>query len=108
VLVARLAAQLDRIAGMGPQVVVAGHPDDGAVTGPQRPQRPLDILDLLGQVAGHQQPVPRCAGRQVRHPPPVPRVGHVQIADGQEPIRYDRGFWRADWNVSHGPGAATS
>ena len=59
VLVARLAAQLDRVAGVRPQVVVARHPDDGAVTGPERSQRPLDVLDLLGQVAGHQQPVPR-------------------------------------------------
>jgi len=33
-------------------------------------------------------------------------MGYMQITNGQEPARYDRGFRHADWNVSHGPGAA--
>jgi len=106
VLVARLAAQLDRVPGMSPQVVVTGHPHHGAVTGPERAQRPLDVLDLLGQVAGHQQPVPRRAGRQARHPLPVSRMGHVQITDSQKPSRHGRGIRHADWDVFHRPGRA--
>jgi hypothetical protein len=34
-------------------------------------------------------------------------MGHVQIADGQQSSRYERGFRQAGWNVSHGPDAAT-
>jgi hypothetical protein len=84
VLVAFLAAQLDGIGGMRPQVMVAGHPHHGAEAAAERPQRPLDVRDLLRHVADHEQPVVRRAGRQVLDPLPVLRVGHVQVADGQE------------------------
>jgi hypothetical protein len=84
VLVSFLAAQLDRIRTVGPQVVVAGYPHHGAEPAAERPQRPFDVGDLLGHVTDDQEPVSRRAGRQVLDPLPVPGVGDVQVADGQE------------------------
>ncbi len=64
VLVARLAAQLDRVVGGGPQLVVAGRPQDAGEAVGEQLEGALDVVEALGDVAGDDQPVVVRGGAQ--------------------------------------------
>ncbi|SCF94382.1 hypothetical protein GA0115255_112153 [Streptomyces sp. Ncost-T6T-2b] len=84
VVVAGLAAQLDRVLGHGPQLVVAGGPDDMGEAFREKPERPPDLLGALRDVAGDDQPVG--VGRRMEGLDDRPVVGHrrVQVTHGQQ------------------------
>jgi hypothetical protein len=56
-LVAFHAAQLHRVLGRGPQLVIAGHPHHLGEPAAEQRQRPADVGDELPDVTGDQQPV---------------------------------------------------
>ncbi len=85
VLVALDAAQLDRVVGVGPQLVVAGCPDDLGEAFGEQAERPADGGGGLGHVTGHDQPVLGRAGAQLFHQVAVLLVGDVQVADREQP-----------------------
>ncbi len=85
VLVALDAAHLDRVVGVGPQLVVAGGPDDLGEAFGQQAQGPADGGGGLGHVAGHDQPVVGRARAQLLHQVAVLLVGDVQVADREQP-----------------------
>ncbi len=84
VLVARDAAQGDRVLGMRPQFVVAGGPDDPAEAVREGAEGPADVGDGLRDVAGDQEPVVVGAGPHLLDQRPVLRVSDVQVADGPQ------------------------
>jgi hypothetical protein len=79
------APRCHRVAGHGPQLVVAWNPHDVVISLGEDAQRPLDLGELLRDVPGDQQPVPRVARREARDQFPVPGMGHVQVADREQP-----------------------
>ncbi|GAA3210205.1 hypothetical protein GCM10020256_08090 [Streptomyces thermocoprophilus] len=83
-LVAFDAAQADRVGGVAPQLVVAGHPHHLAEAAGEGLQGPADVGGLLRDVTGDQQPVVVGLRAQPLHDGPVLRISDVQVADGQQ------------------------
>src|SRR6266566_6076822 len=84
VLVALLAADLQRLVFRRPQLVVARRPHHLCEPPGQRAKCPADVGDPLTDIAGHQQPVARGPRPQLLGDLPVLRVTDVQVADGQQ------------------------
>lgn len=59
IVVAGLAEDLHRVAGRGPQLVVARHPDHLGEPPSQQVKGPADVVGAFGDVAGDDQPVLR-------------------------------------------------
>lgn len=82
-----LAAQLDRIRRVGPQLVIAWRPHHGREPLAQRSQCPFDIRGKLADIARYQQPVIAGPGAQARYDFSVLPERHVEVADGKQPPR---------------------
>ena len=82
VQVALLAAQLRRVVAAGQQLVVAGRPDHPLEAFAQDPQRPLDVVRRVGDVAADDQPVAvRAAAADPSTTVAVLGMVDVQVAD---------------------------
>jgi hypothetical protein len=64
--------------------VVAGHPHDHGEPLAEQGQRADDVVDPLGHVAGHDQPVVVGRRPQPRDDRPVLGMAHVQVGDGDQ------------------------
>ncbi len=84
VQVAGLPAQAHLVAAVCPQLVVAGCPDHTREPVGEQAERPLDVGDPFGHVAGHDQPVVGVGRVQALHDAAVLAVRHVEVADGPQ------------------------
>lgn len=83
--VAAHAAQVVPVIAVRPQLVVARHPQHAGEPVAEQHQRPVDVRQAFGDVAGHDQPVVRVGRPDALEDLAVVTVADVQVTHGVEP-----------------------
>jgi hypothetical protein len=76
---------------VGPELVVAGGPDDLGEAAGEEFQRPGDVIELLTDVPGDEQPVLVGLRPERLRDPPVLLMGNMLVAEREQLSRGSRG-----------------